>query len=344
MMSDPRPLEPPQTDALRAQLEAWLNQQNQALLEGVMATWQESLNRFHPDDALLARLREMASEVTVIAPPADLDLAPALDLLEGAPSQGDLLKRLLEALSPMVERSALFILKQGLASLHAHRGFEGGTPLKPGAVVPPAELEALIQGSVRSIRHKGPGYSALIGPLSTFEASDIAIYPLHHKRKTVALVMVDSGLLPKLNHPEQTRALVLVASAMLAYLAAVKDEEAAIQTRVESQPSAPTQSLPEPIEAAPPAADLEPKTRAGAERLARVLAGDVELYFPAKVAQARSQGNLYGLLREELDRSRATFIDRFGEGVEIRHRIFTNAVIHLLCDGDTNKLGAAPWA
>lgn len=345
-MSDSRPADQPQNDALRTRLEAWANHQNQILLEEVMATWQNALGRSHPDDAILAQLREAMSAPVAFASVSareDQNLAPALDLLEGATSQGDLLKRLLDALSPLVERSALFILKQGLASLYAHRGFEAEAPLKAGAVVPPGELEALIQGSTRSIRRKGPGYAALIAPVSGFEASDAAIFPLCHKKKTVALVLVDSGLRQKLDHPEQARALVLVASAMLASLAAGKEEEARPHPARESQPSAPTQVVPEPIEPAAHA-ELDPKTRAAAERLARVLVGDVELYFPAKVAQARTQGNLYGHLRDELERSRATFVERFGEEVEIRYRIFTTTVTHHLCDGDVSKLGAAPWA
>jgi len=70
----------------------------------------------------------------------------------------------------------------------------------------------------------------------------------------------------------------------------------------------------------------------------------VELYFPAKVALAHTKGNLYGQLRDELERSRATFVERFGEDVEARYRIFTTTVIQQLCDGDASKLGAAPWA
>lgn len=94
---------------------------------------------------------------------------------------------------------------------------------------------------------------------------------------------------------------------------------------------------------AAPAPGLDPKTRAAAERLARVLAGDVELYFPAKVAQARTTGNLYGLLRDELDRSRHTFVDRFGAELETTHGIFRETVISLLCDGNAAKLGSPPW-
>jgi len=344
-MSDSSHVDQPQHDVLRTRLEAWLNQQNQTLLEEVMATWQHALSHFQPPEALLAQLQEATTASGAYQPAGapDQELATALDLLEGATSQSDLLKRLLDALAPLAERSALFILKQGLASLYTHRGFEPGAPQRAGAVVPTQDLEALIQGSSRSIRQKGPGYVALIAPISSFEAADLAIFPLRHKRKSVALVLIDSGLRQTLDHPEQARALVHAASAMLASLAAGREEESRPHPEPESHPSAPTQMVPELIEQAPPV-ELDPKTRAGAERLARVLVGDVELYFPAKVAQVRSQGNLYGQLRDELERSRATFVERFGEDVEVQYRIFTNTVIQQLCDGNASKLGAAPWA
>lgn len=349
-MSDSRTADQPTHDALRGELETWLNQQNQALLEEVIATWQGAMARFRPDGALLDRLLRavppppgLDTTTTPQAPGAvDQSFAAALDLVEGAASQSDLLKRLLDALVPLVERSALFVLKQGLASLYSHRGFEANAPLRAGAVVPPPDLEAMIQGLGRPLRKKGPGYAALLAALSPFEAADMAILPLRHKRKVVALLLVDSGLRQTLDHPDLVRALVLAAAATLATLAAGKDETPQALP-AETQSSAPTLVVPEPIESAPVPA-LDPRTRAAAERLARVLVDDVELYFPEKLAQARAQGNLYRLLREELERSRATFVDRFGEGVEGHYRIFTNSVIHLLCEGDASKLGNAPWA
>lgn len=335
----------PQHQALRARLEAWVNQHNQTLLEEVMATWQSALGNFHPTEALLAELQEASLVPAAFQAPgeSDQELGTALDLLEGATSQSDLLKRLLDAMAPLAERSALFILKQGLASLYTHRGFETVATMKAGAVVPTPDLEALIHGVTRSIRRKGDGYAALLASLSTFEAADVAIFPIRHKKKSVALVLVDSGLRQTLDHPEAARALVHTASALLASLAAGREEEPRAQPERESHPSAPTQVVPEPIEPAVPQ-ELDPRTRAAAERLARVLVGDVELYFPAKVAQVRTQGNLYGLLRDELERSRATFVERFGEDVEVHHRIFTTTVIQQLCDGNAAKLGAAPWA
>lgn len=342
-MSDPRPADQPPPDRLRTELEAWLNQQNQALLEEVIATWEGAMARFRPDPALLARLRESLSPAASLAPreEATPHLGAALDLLEEASSQSDLLRRLLDGLAPLVERSALFILKQGQASLYAQRGFEAEAAPRTGAVVPPADLEALVQGQVHALRRKGPAYSALLSCLSPYEAAEVAILPLRHRRKAVALLLVDSGLRQRLDHPEQIRALVLAASALLAALATGREE-----VRSGTLPGLQPASAPAPVTPDPPPAPpggLDPRTRASAERLARVLVGDVELYFPAKVAQARAQGNLYGLLRDELDRSRATFVDRFGENLELEARIFTSTVIQQLCDGNAAKLGAAPW-
>lgn len=354
-MRDSNSTGPSQPDPLRAQLEVWLNQQNQTLLEEVMSTWQKALHRFQPDEPLLESLRGTMgeSDPATSVQESDAPLATALDLVEGATSQSDLLKRLLEALAPLVERSALFILKQGFASLYAQRGFEPDASLRAEAVVPTEDLEALIQGRARSLRQKGPGYTALLKHLSTFEAAESVVFPIHHRKKTVALLLADSGLRNHMDHQEYVRALVHVASAMLASLAAAKEEEGRSQAiaplamphpalEPAPHPSAPTQRIPDAIEPAPPL-NMDPRTRAAAERLARVLVGDVELYFPAKVAQARSTGNLYGLLRDELDRSRATFVERFGEDLERQSHIFASTLIQQLCDGEREKLGTPHW-
>jgi hypothetical protein len=421
---------PQPSDALKQILLTWLHERHQALLEQVMMTWEEGLGRLQPDDALTQHLLDA---IPAPAPTAhavvtsDPELGAALDLLDNAPSQAEVLHKLLDGLRPFADRIALFIIKQGIASLYAFRGFEGETVKAGTPVVPPPELEALISGQLPLIQQSGEAYLALIRPLSGLTATDVRIHPIRLKRKTVALVLVDSGLLHSLDNPQHVRALVRSAEAALAFLAGPKDEDkagtgplkttgpmpvmpppmaaiAAMAKPMPAQPPAPmpapapppppmprptplppiglaashaastmqiplpaefrspaqptptppialpatiapssmpTQLVPEPIEAGP---TLDPKIRATAERLARVLVGDIELYFPQKVAQGRQQGNLYALLRDELERSRATFIDRFGEPVESQHRIFIQTVQSQLCEGIPSKLGPAPWA
>ena len=60
-MNDARPAAIPSQDALRGSLEVWLTRRDQALLEEVMAAWQENLARSAPDEAFLAGLMEAAS-------------------------------------------------------------------------------------------------------------------------------------------------------------------------------------------------------------------------------------------------------------------------------------------
>ncbi len=400
---------PQPSDALKQIIRTWLHERHQALLEQVMMTWEEGLGRLQPDDAVAQQLLAAmpAPPPPASAPPSsqgpgmDREVGTALDLLDNAPSQAEVLHKLLDGLRPFADRSALFILKQGLATLYASRGFDGDTA-KPGlSVVPPPELEALISGQLSVIQQVGEGYLALVRPLSGLTSGDLRILPIRLKRKAVALVLTDSGLRRTLDNPHHIRSLVRCAEAVLAFLAGPKDEDkpgtgplkstGPIPISAPSLPApalqppppplppptplppmsapqaahlAPTMKVDVPAElrapAAPPLAApvppssmptqqmpeadaLDPKIRTTAERLARVLVGDIELYFPQKVAQGRQQGNLYALLRDELERSRATFIDRFGEPVEKQHRIFIQTVHSQLCEGIPAKLGTSPW-
>ena len=338
-------------EPLKQMIHKWVNDRHQALLEQVMMTWEEGMGRLSPDDGFLEKIQELLTPPPPPPPPEDPfpdvisdtenDLGAALNLLESSSSQGEVLKRLLEGLQPFVERSALFVIKQGIASLFATRGFESDIPKAGAPVVPPPELEEVVQGRVPFIEAPGPAYLSLLTILSRFEASDVRILPLRLRRKTVALLLVDSGLRQVIDHPNHVRALAHAAEATLSYLAGLKEDEKT-SVPVESHPSMTTQRVQEPIPE-PAMAPLDPKIRANAERSARVLVGDIELYFPNKVVQGREKGNLYGALRDELDRSLASFVERYTAEVENQHHIFYQTVVQQLCEGDPAKLGPAPW-
>lgn len=339
-------------EPLKQMIHKWVNDRHQALLEQVMMTWEEGMGRLSPDDVLLQKIEELLAPPELpasaedpfpdVASDTDNDLGAALTLIEASPNQGEVLKRLLEGLQPFVERSALFVIKQGIASLFANRGFESDIPKAGTPVVPPPELDELIQGRIPLLDATGPAYLALLGSLSRFEAADVRILPLRLRRKTVALLLVDSGLRQVLDHPNHVRALTHTAEATLSFLAGQREDEKT-SAPVETHPSMPTQRVQEPIPE-PAVAPLDPKIRANAERSARVLVGDIELYFPAKVTQGRQKGSLYAALRDELDRSLASFIERYSAEVENQHHIFYQTVVQQLCEGDPAKLGQAPWA
>lgn len=343
-------MEDPRKASLQPLVQAWAQNQAQALRARVLRVLDEAAG---PDDALVAQILAALPAALEPAPfeegpvDAERELGAALDLLEAAASQGEVLKNLLEGLQPFVERSALFVVKPGAASLYAQRGFESDQPRLGASVAPNAELDALMQGQSAGVAEPGPAYLALLKSLSRFEAADARILPLRLRRKPVALLLVDSGIRQVIDQPHHVRALVRAAEAALSSQAAQKEEErtaaAPVSALPPAQPSAPTQRLPEPA-AEPAAPALDPKIRANAERSARVLVGDIELYFPAKVVQGTTMKNLYAVLRDELDRSRASFVDRYGQELEAQHYIFYQTVVQQLCAGDPAILGPVPWA
>ena len=398
------PTDPMDIDALRDALTAWIEGRKQVVLEELAATIQLSLERMEPDEALLARLAEAMPEPGEDSAAADEAVGAALDGMAAAASQAECLQKLLDGLALLAPRSAVFIVKQGTLNLYAWRGFTNESPKSGTPVMPPPDLLDLVMGKADSLEAPGPGYQALLGALSPLRAPALRVLPLRLKRRTVAVVLADSGGHSGLSHPQLVRALVQCAAAALGNLgtAAPEDRVSVTQQTPElptsisgTQIPIPAPLPPPPPPPAPPAAQpprlvspsaatgpvhvdalrpspapapppppalppvpmpapmeitnpglaqgLDPKTRSAAERLARVLTGDIELYFPAKVAQARTTGNLYGLLRDELERSRQTFLDRFGPDLEKDHHIFRDIVVGLLLDGDVTKLGATPW-
>jgi len=381
------PTDPMDLDALRDALAAWLEGRKQVVQEELAATIQLSLERLEPDAPLLARLAEALPRQEGGTAAAEEAVGAALDGMATASSQAECLQRMLDGLALMVPRCAVFIVKQGILNLYAWRGFANETPKSGTPVVPPPELLNIVMGQADGLETPGPGYSALLGALSPLRAPALKVLPLRPKRRTVAIVLADSGTHAGLPHPQLVRALVHCGAAALGNLgtAAPEDRVSVTQQVPELPPTVPAPPLaapptvpaaspsagtgPVPMSAprpapAPPTAPAKPlatalsaaeltdpgvgtgldaKTRSAAERLARVLTGDIELYFPAKVAQARATGNLYGLLKDELERSRQTFLERFSGDLEKDHHIFRDTVVSLLCDGDPAKLGTTPW-
>ncbi|HEU4952302.1 MAG TPA: hypothetical protein VFT46_10120 [Holophagaceae bacterium] len=375
------PTDPMDIDALRDALAGWLQGRKQVVLEELAASIQLSLERMEPDESLLARLAEALPSKGDGAGAAEGAIGGALDGMAAAASQAECLQRMLDGLASLAPRSAVFIVKQGILNLYAWRGFDAERPKSGTPVVPPPELLELVMGRGEGLATPGPGYQALLAALSPLRSAALQILPLRLKRRTVAVILVDAGGHSGLSHPQLVRALVQCGAAALGNLgaAAPEDRVSVTQTTPELPPAPPAPAVspsastgpipmaalrPAPAAAPPPvppapqltvpqspleitnpglSTGLDPKTRAAAERLARVLTGDIELYFPAKVAQARTAGNLYGLLKDELERSRQTFLDRFGLELESTHGIFKQTVVALLCDGDAAKLGATPW-
>ena len=132
---------------------------------------------------------------------------------------------------------------------------------------------------------------------------------------------------------------------------------------IDTMPLAPAETRTAPVEvtAAPSEAPSAPKRRYGmdvelpvevsseeerrlhndARRFARLLVSEIKLYNESKVAEGRAQGDLYGRLREYIDRSREMYDKRVKPEVAQRYDYFHHELVNTLAEGDPAKLGNA---
>jgi hypothetical protein len=77
-----------------------------------------------------------------------------------------------------------------------------------------------------------------------------------------------------------------------------------------------------------------------ARRFARLLISEIKLYNEQKVAEGRSQYDLYDRLREYIDRSREMYDKRVRAEVAARYDYFHGELVNTLAEGDASKLGS----
>lgn len=77
-----------------------------------------------------------------------------------------------------------------------------------------------------------------------------------------------------------------------------------------------------------------------ARRFARLLISEIKLYNEQKVAEGRSEHDLYDRLREYIDRSREMYDKRVKAEVASRYDYFHGELVNTLAEGDASKLGA----
>ncbi|MBA2501817.1 MAG: hypothetical protein H0V27_02955 [Pyrinomonadaceae bacterium] len=85
--------------------------------------------------------------------------------------------------------------------------------------------------------------------------------------------------------------------------------------------------------------DEERRLHNDARRFARLLVSEIKLYNDQKVREGREASDLYGRLREEIDRSRQTFDKRVSPQVAARYDYFHHELVNTLAEGDSARLG-----
>ncbi|MBZ5567877.1 MAG: hypothetical protein LAN64_08510 [Acidobacteriia bacterium] len=89
-----------------------------------------------------------------------------------------------------------------------------------------------------------------------------------------------------------------------------------------------------------PSSQEEEEVHKKARRFAKLLVDEIKLYNQAKVAEGRAHQDLYARLKDDIDKSRATYDRRYGSTVAASGNYFTQELIHILANDDPALLGS----
>ena len=151
-----------------------------------------------------------------------------------------------------------------------------------------------------------------------------------------------SYVAPEVEQQRETQPYVAEIEAATAPIEAPVDVAAELAPPVEASATTPRrrygQDVELPVEVA---SDEERRIHNDARRFARLLVSEIKLYNEQKVAEGRSQGDLYQRLREYIDRSREMYDKRVRPEVAQRYDYFHTELVSTLAEGDEAKLGSA---
>jgi len=329
------------------------SKQLKSIVEGAVAEAFEARGAELRKDIVKRVLEQL--EGVVGAPPGGSStdvLNAAVSSIQDGGAQLEILRALLEGAAKFSGRAALFVIRGGTATGWQGRGFDDDDGIKKFSVDTAHGLAG------RAVQDRMPAAAAAAEFDSKFVAAvgnpadgNAVVLPLVVKEKVAALVYADAGTGDGALDPSALHLLVRSAGQWLEMLALRKSGggAAAAEPEKEAQPEPPP---PAPFRAAepppppPPPAREEPDIPAEdqevhkkAKRFAKLLVDEIKLYNQAKVTEGRQKRDLYDRLKEDIEKSRATYEKRYGQTAAASGDYFSREVIRILAENDASVMG-----
>lgn len=317
---------------------------------------------------VLRDIRPMLAAKSAPAPSSTAALQKAITAIQAGATQKEILRALLESTSTCSSRAALFVVKNGSATGWQGIGFsQNESTIKECSLDVASSLVARVIES----RTAATGNSSEFDPrfVSTFGApkdESIVLLPLLLKDKVSALVYADAGTDERGLDSAALDVLVRAASAWLEVISqrrqAQKEGLPEASEGAHSAPASDPFAQHAPLHSARPQRAIEAvqamsaaagagaqagvSTVGGAEihhkaqRFARLLMDEIKLYNRAKVAEGREHKDLYDRLKEDIEKSRATYQKRYGNSAAATADYFNQELIHSLAEDDVSLLGS----
>jgi hypothetical protein len=287
----------------------------------------------------------------------------ALAVIQAGGTQVEILDAMIEGASNFAARAALFVVRGANAVGWRARGFSDNEAVRST----PLELSEGL--AAKSLQARG----MVAGPASEFtfdfenkfgaSGQDGLMLPLLVRDKAVALLYADGGTGEHRLDSAALQSLVRTTGLWLEVFATRKASGTTISA-ASSQPqaraaaaaaaAAPAVAAPErefalaPVETAAPAsmpatiaipAGEDGEVHKKARRFAKLLVDEIKLYNQGKVTEGRQNRDLYDRLKDDIEKSRASYEKRYGSTVAKEGDYFNQELLRILADNDTALLG-----
>jgi hypothetical protein len=296
-------------------------------------------------------------------------LEAAMAALQDVTSQADILNVLLDFAARFSGRVALFVIRGESATVWQARGFPDDNGLRNFSLnlADPAVARVVQERvPVAAGLDFDPNFLAKVGHAA---GGNAILLPLVLREKVSALVYGDCGLEGGKLDVAALKLLMRSAGMWLEVLslrkamtgapapepAAPPEPERATIVTTPVAPdraaaiaaSAVSESLPSESRAATAVAATEAEWSAEerevhlrAQRFARLLVDEIRLYNQGKVEEGRSGRDLYERLKDDIEKSRASYNKRYGSSPAGAADYFTKELVRILADNDVSLLGA----
>jgi hypothetical protein len=294
---------------------------------------------------------DAGSSVNGSRSPSSDFLKAAISSIQESHAQADILSGLLDGVAKLSSRSALFVVRGTALAGWQARGLTDDN-------IRGLSIDGSKGLAARAI-HERASCSA---PAAEFDSTfaqkygnpwngNSTLFPLIVKDKVAAILYCDSGRQAG-RDTDYSAVEVLTRFTCLWLEHAAGRKSAATGADAGSHdahsPAAGTPSL-GAIAAKPVVAPAAPVSRIPTEeqdlhdkakRFAKLLVDEIKLYNQSKVAEGKQNRDLYKLLREDIEKSRATYDKRYGSTPVASAKYFDAEIVRILADNDRSLLGS----
>ena len=290
-------------------------------------------------------------------------LQKAISAIQAGTTQKEILRALLENTVLYSGRAALFVVKNGAATGWQGIAFGNNDAIKDfGLDITSGMASRVMQSRTSETSSPAEIDRYFMSKFGAPAAEEVVVLPLLLKDKISALVYADSGTEGSTLDVAALDVLVRATSAWLEVISqrkqAHKDGLPEPEMHVAPSVNDPfaahspihgkvhAETVPEVAMSAAaawggptsmPSGDGEIHRKA--QRFARLLIDEIKLYNHAKVADGRKHKDLYDRLREDIEKSRATYQKRYGNSAAGAADYFSQELIRSLAEDDVSLLG-----